>query len=135
MTAANTAVLDASVFVRSVIEPRGEGAEWVAAVDQGTVQGHTATLAFTEVANALLGYVRAGALSLEDATSALEALRGPAVAAARAELAPAALALAVDLGLSAYDGTYAALAESLDAPLVTADRRLAAAVPSAELLS
>ena len=51
------------------------------------------------------------------------------------ELARAGLAAAVDLGLSAYDGTYAALAESLDAPLITADRRLAAAVPNAELLS
>jgi predicted nucleic acid-binding protein len=135
VTAANTAVLDASVFVRSVIEPGGEGAKWVAAVDQGTVQGHTATLAFTEVANALLGYVRAEALSLVDATRALEALAGLPLELHGPELAPAALAAAFDLGLSAYDGTYAALAESLDAPLVTADRRLAGAVPSAELLS
>ena len=135
MTAANTAVLDASVFVRSVIEPRGEGAKWVAAVDQGTVQGHTATLAFTEVANALLGYVRADALSLADALTALRAIAGLPLRLHGAELAPAALGAAIDLGLSAYDGTYAALAESLDAPLVTADRRLAGAVPTAELLS
>ena len=135
MTAANTAVLDASVFVRSVIEPRGEGSKWVAAVDQGTVQGHTATLAFTEVANALLGYVRAGALSLVDAAGALEALAGLPLQLHGPELAPAALGAAIDLGLSAYDGTYAVLAESLNAPLVTADRRLAAVVPSAELLS
>ena len=71
-------------------------------------------LAFTEVANALLGYVRAGALTLEDADERSGArvlplrLHGP-------ELAPAALGAAVELGLSAYDGTYAALAESLDA--------------------
>jgi predicted nucleic acid-binding protein len=123
------------VFVRSVIEPRGEGAKWVAAVDQGTVQGHTATLAFTEVANALLGYVRADALSLADAMTALRALAGLPLRLHGPELAPAALGAAIDLGLSAYDGMYAALAESLDAPLLTADRRLAAAVPSAELLS
>jgi predicted nucleic acid-binding protein len=135
VTAASTAVLDASVLVRSVVEPRGEGAEWIAAVDQGSVQGHTATLAFTEVANALLGYVRAEALSLPDATAALGALAGLPLRLHGPELAPAALAAAIDLGLSAYDGTYAALAESLDAPLVTADRQLAAAVPSAELLS
>jgi predicted nucleic acid-binding protein len=135
VTAANTAVLDASVLVRSVIEPRGDGAEWVAAVDQGTVEGHTATLAFTEVANALLGYVRTDALNLEDATTALRALASLPFRLHGPELAPAALGVAIDLGLSAYDGTYAALAESLDAPLVTADRRLAAAVPSAELLS
>jgi predicted nucleic acid-binding protein len=135
VTAANTAVLDASVFVRSVVEPRGEGAKWVAAVDQGMVQGHTATLAFTEVANALLGYVRADALSLADATTALRALAGLPLRLHGPELAPAALGAAIDLGLSAYDGTYAALAESLDGPLVTADRRLAGAVPWAELLS
>lgn len=134
MTAVRTAVLDASVFVRSVIEPRGEGAEWVAAVDQGTVQGHSATLAFTEVANALLGYVRADALSLADAREALEALAGLPLRLHGPELAPAALGSAIDLGLSAYDGTYAALAESLGAVLVTADRRLAAAVGRAELL-
>jgi predicted nucleic acid-binding protein len=135
VTAANTAILDASVFVRSVIEPRGEGARWVAAVDQGTVQGHTATLVFTEVANALLGYVRADALSLADATAALGALAGLPLRLHGPELARAALGVAIDLGLSAFNGTYAALAESLDAPLVTADRRLAGAVPSAELLS
>ena len=123
------------MLVRSVIEPRGKGAEWVAAVDQGTVQGHTATLAFTEVANALLGYVRAEALSLVDATRALEALAGLPLRLHGPELAPAALGAAIDFGLSAYDGTYAALAESLDAVLVTADRQLAAAVPAAELLT
>lgn len=135
MTAAKTAVLDASVLVRAVIEPGGQGSEWLAAVDQGSVQGHTATLAFTEVANALLGYVRADALSLADATRALKALAGLPLRLHGSDLAPAALGAAVDLGLSAYDGTYAALAESLDAVLVTADGRLAAAVRSAELLS
>lgn len=52
-----------------------------------------------------------------------------------AELAPAALLTAIDLGVSAYDGTYAALTQSLDAVLVTADRRLAAAVRSSELVT
>jgi predicted nucleic acid-binding protein len=133
--AARTAVLDASVLVRSAIEPRGAGAAWVAAVDQGAVQGHTATLAFTEAANALLGYVRAGALTLADATNALEALSALPFRLHGHELARAALGTAIDLGLSVYDGTYAALADSLDAVLVTADRRLAAAVGRSELLS
>lgn len=135
MTAIRTAVLDASVFVRSVIEPQGEGAEWVAAVDNGTVQGHTATLVFTEAANALLGYVRADSLSAADATHALQALAGLPLRLHGHELVAAALGAAVELGLSVYDGTYAALAESLDAVLVTADRRLAAAVGHAELVS
>jgi predicted nucleic acid-binding protein len=134
VTAGKRAVLDASVFVRSVIEPGGQGAAWVAAVDNGTVEAHTAVLAFTEVANALLGYVRAGALTLADATGALEALDILPLRLHGQELASAALGAAVELGLSAYDGTYAALAESHDAVLVTADRGLAAAVRSAELV-
>lgn len=135
MTAAKTAVLDASVLVRSVTEPHGQGSKWVAAVDQGTVEGHTAVLAYSEVANALLTYVRAGALALADAVGALDALVALPLRLHGPELAPAALSAAAELRLSAYDGTYAALAEALDAVLVTADRRLAAAVRSAELLA
>jgi predicted nucleic acid-binding protein len=52
-----------------------------------------------------------------------------------AALAPAALSAAIGLELSAYDAAYAALAEALDTVLVTADRRLAGAVPRAELVS
>jgi predicted nucleic acid-binding protein len=82
-----------------------------------------------------LSYVRADALTLADAMAALDALAGLPLHLHGSELARAALGVAVDLGLSAYDGTYAALAESLDAVLVTADRRLATAVEHAELLT
>jgi predicted nucleic acid-binding protein len=92
-------------------------------------------LAFTEVANALVGYVRAGAMTLEDAESALAAIDLLPLWLHGRELATAAVGAAVELGLSAYDGTYAALAESLDAPLVTGDQRLAAAVARAELIA
>ena len=75
-------------------------------------------------------------MSLEDAIAALKSVAGLPLRLHRLELAPGARAWCGNrLGLSAYDGMYAALAESLDAPLVTADRQLAAAVPSAELLS
>ena len=110
MTADRPAVLDASVLVRSVIQPSGQGAEWVAAVDRGTVEGHTAVLAYFETANALLGYVRAGSLTLADASEALEALAVLPLRLHGRELATAALRAAAEFGLSAYDGTYAALA-------------------------
>ena len=43
---------------------------------------------------------------------------------------PAAiLTLAYDRGLSGYDAEFAVLAQSLDVPLVTADRRLLQACP------
>lgn len=135
MTAASRAVFDASVLVRSLVEPEGSAARWVADADRGAVEAHTAVLAFTEVANALCGYVRAGAMSYDDARGALDALGILPLQLHGTALAGAALGAALELGLSAYDGTYAALSELVDAPLVTADRRLADAVPRAELVS
>lgn len=49
-------------------------------------------------------------------------------------LAEETLAIAGHLRLSAYDASYVALAARLRAPLVTADRPLAAAYPNAELI-
>lgn len=135
MTVADTAVLDASVLVRSLTEPTGTASAWVARVRDGLVDGHTVGFAYLEVANALLGYVRAGALTPADAGGALEVLLTLPLHRHDAALAPAALSSAIELQLSAYDGAYAALAEALDVVLVTADRRLADAVPRAELVS
>ena len=78
---------------------------------------------------------QAGALTPADATGALDVLLMLPLTRHGAALAAAALSAAVDLELSAYDGAYAALAEALDAVLVTADRRLAAAVPRAALVT
>lgn len=135
MTAASRAVFDASVLVRWIVEPEGPAGRWVSDADRGSVEAHTAVLAFTEVANALRGYVRAGAMTYEDAQGALDAIGILPLHLYGAALARAALASALELGLSAYDGTYAALSQVVDAPLVTADRRLAEAVPRAELVS
>lgn len=93
------------------------------------------SLLFAEVANALAVYVRAARLSEKGALERLEfTLRLPQNAIEVGTLAPAALGVAVDRGLSVYDACYAVLAEAEDAVLVTADRRLAAAVPRAELI-
>ena len=43
--------------------------------------------------------------------------------------------LALVRSLTVYDACYVVLAEALDVPLVTADRRLAEATPSAVLLA
>jgi predicted nucleic acid-binding protein len=74
-------------------------------------------------------------MSGTDANAALAIVRAfPIRAHPLASLAEGALALAIETSLSAYDCCYAVLAESLDATLLTADRRLAAAVPNAELI-
>ena len=49
-------------------------------------------------------------------------------------LADTALAVAIARSLTAYDACYVVLAEALDAPLVTADRRLAAGTGNAVLV-
>ena len=54
MTVADTAVLDASVLVRSLTEPTGTASAWVSRVRDDLVDGHTSEFAFLEVANALL---------------------------------------------------------------------------------
>ncbi|MBV8479265.1 MAG: ribonuclease VapC, partial [Actinobacteria bacterium] len=46
-----------------------------------------------------------------------------------------ALNVAIERSLTAYDASYVVLAEQLGAALVTADRTMAAATPSAVLLS
>jgi predicted nucleic acid-binding protein len=44
------------------------------------------------------------------------------------------LQVALKRSISAYDACYIILAEALDVPLLTADRRLAAATPNGELI-
>ena len=134
MTAAERFAFDASVLVRGTIDRDGEAARWLAAVDRLELEGHTASLAFSEAANAFVGYVRAGVMTADDALRSLGALRRVPLRVHGEELLPAAVQKAIELGLSAYDGTYAALAESARARLLTADRRLADAVGDATLI-
>jgi len=92
-------------------------------------------LVFTESANALASYVRAGRLAYKDSDEALETVSSlPLDVVPGRLLARHALALAVTRRVSAYDACYLALAIGYDAVLVTADRRLAAQAEKAALL-
>jgi predicted nucleic acid-binding protein len=130
------AVLDANVFVRSAVQRSTAAREWLDAVEADELDAHVPELVFAEVGSSLLKYVRAGTMSAADAVTALETVVALPLRTHRlGVLAPGALALAVETGLSVYDCCYAVLAESIDGRLVTADRRLAAAVGQAELLT
>ena len=110
-------------------------AAWVEAAVAGRVRATVPDLVFGEVANALLGYVRAGRMAPADAEIALRLiLELPLRTVSLKTLAADALALAQEIGLSAYDAAYVVLSEATAATLVTADRSLAAAVKQVALL-
>lgn len=128
------ATFDASVFVRALADGDPAAASWLGrAVDE--IEVSVPSLVFAEVGNALTGYVRLAGLPAKGALERLEfTLRIPRRVVEIGELAPAAFGLAISRGLSVYDACYAVLAEAEEAVLVTADRRLAAAVTRAELV-
>jgi predicted nucleic acid-binding protein len=129
------AVLDASVLVRAAVQASTDARSWLEAVETDALDGHVPELAYAEVGSALAKYVRAGAVTAGDAGAALDSVtRLPLHAHRLGDLAPAALARALETELTVYDCCYAVLAEALEARLVTADTRLAAAVDGAELL-
>lgn len=129
------AVLDASVAVRGLTTD-GSAAELLVAIAEGESRGHAPALIIAEVSNALALAVRSEGRSLNDALSLLALLTSsPIRIHPLAPLAASAIELAAASRLSAYDSFYAVLAAALDIPLVTADRRLADAVPGSVLVS
>ncbi len=130
------AVLDANVVVRGLIDRRPDARRWLERVAQREVAAVVPALLFVEVGQAFAGYVRSRALTPPAAMRRLEFVQAfPFEVRALEVLAPAALAVALERGLSVYDACYASLAEAEDAVLVTADRRLAQAVERSEVVS
>src|SRR4051794_15453467 len=127
-----SAVFDASAVVRAAVD-RSPAAR--TALDRAGSR-LAPDLVYAEVTSALLLYRRTGAMDARTAAEVLdEILRIPFDVRSSASLAGAAAAIAEERRLSAYDAMYVALAEAAKAPLVTADRRLAAAYERSELIS
>jgi len=117
-------VADASALVDLLLNRPGGSRTAAALARERTV--HAPHLAETEVLSALRRWVGRGELAPERAASALDDLAAlPLARHAHHPLTPRIWALRERL--SAYDATYVALAEVLEATLVTADRRLARA--------
>jgi predicted nucleic acid-binding protein len=128
--------LDASAVVRATVGLSPDALDWVGRAEHGDVVAHAPDLLFAEFANSLLGYVRAGEFPVAVAQERIELVRAlPLVVRPTSELAGVALTLGLELGLSAYDACYVALAEAASATLVTADGGLAAAFPRSVLLA
>lgn len=86
-----------------------------------------------EVANAMWVKVGRGEIEASAAARALTAISGRGEPSLRPSvpLVDRAFALAGELSHPVYDCVYLALAEALDLPVITADRRFAAAVGDA----
>ncbi|MEO1210551.1 MAG: type II toxin-antitoxin system VapC family toxin [Cyanobacteria bacterium J06638_20] len=82
-------------------------------------------LLYIECANVLWKYVRANlytASQIQADLADLKALRFQVVSSR--ELMEGAVQIGINLGITAYDGCYVALAQKVDAPLLTLDERL-----------
>jgi predicted nucleic acid-binding protein len=118
-------VLDASAAVEWLLQtPAGRRIEQRIYTRQSTL--HTVHLLDAEFAQVLRRLVRQGKLSSRRAEEAIEDL-----SALRIMRYPPVLLLnriwRLRQNLSAYDAAYVALAEALNAPIITRDQRLAAA--------
>lgn len=116
-------VLDSSALVELV--RRGPHAAWVARWIDGACTLH---LADSEAVAALTGLVRGGVITRERASDAVRLIDDLPI-----DRFPLHGLLGRTLQLSeavaAYDAGYLALAEAIDEPLVTLDRRLARGAP------
>lgn len=114
-------VLDSSAIVALLVDG-GETGEWVAATAENLFLA-TPALAIFEAANVLRRHQLAGRLELVEATLAhRDLLSLPLQLWPFSPLAERAWELRETL--TTYDASYVALAELLDATLVTLDRRL-----------
>ena len=119
-------VIDASVAVKWFVEQDNfEAARALATPPREVVAPE---LVLAEIASALWKYVRTNQLKPETAQAMLAQAHKPFTRLVPLEpLLPAAFELAVAIQHPIYDCFYLALAQREGAPLITADKRLAAA--------
>jgi predicted nucleic acid-binding protein len=121
-------VVDASVGIKLFVEE--ELSDQAEAVfrrldDDDPPHFYVPDLFFIECANILWKYVRRAAYPREEALRDIaDLLALPLQPVSGSALLPAALALAIERGLTSYDASYATLASNLGSPLITADRPL-----------
>lgn len=127
MTNSIKCVVDASVGIKQFIpDPlSGKVQQLFAYLDYSQTQISIPDLFYIESANALWKYIRAGQLSITQVRENLATLKTfPLRVVLMADLMEEALNIAVAYNISAYDASYVALSQRVNAPLLTLDRRL-----------
>ncbi len=120
-------VVDANILVYSLIE--GDYTPLIQKLRKKDADWRTTALCLHETLNVLATYQRRGVLTLAQCKKLLDhAERFMQVAQCEVKM-DAALAVAAKYVITGYDAQYVALAQSLDAPLITEDRKLREAVP------
>jgi predicted nucleic acid-binding protein len=125
-------VVDASVATKWLFDEAGSSK--AAQLRAASYDLFAPDLMSIEVANVVWKRVRQGELPIEAGRHALRVLRSAPVRMRRTQsLVDAAWEIAVQLERTMYDGLYLALAVGLEAPLVTADRRLYDSIARSDL--
>ena len=120
-------VVDANILIYSLIE--GDYSPLVHKLRERDVDWRTTGLCLHETLNVLATYQRRDILTLAQCKKLLEhAERFMKVAQCEMKM-EAALAVAAKYTITGYDAQYVALAQSLNVPLITEDRKLREAVP------
>lgn len=120
-------VVDANILVYSLI--KGDYSPLVRKLRERDMDWRTTGLCLHEILNVLATYQRRDILKLAQCKKLLEhAERFMKVAQCEVKM-DAALAVAAKYAITGYDAQYIALAQSLNAPLITEDRKLRDAVP------
>ncbi len=120
-------VVDANILVYSLI--KGDYSLLVRKLRERDMDWRTTGLCLHEILNVLATYQRRDVLKLAQCKKLLEhAERFMKVAQCEVKM-DAALAVAAKYAITGYDAQYIALAQSLNAPLITEDRKLRDAVP------
>ena len=120
-------VVDANILVYSLIE--GDYTQLVQKLREKDADWRTTGLCLHEILNVLATYQRREVLTLAQCKKLLDhAERFMQVAQCEVKM-DAALAVAAKYAITGYDAQYVALAQSLNAPLITEDRKLREAVP------
>ena len=124
-------VVDANILVYSLIE--GDYTPLVQKLRERDMDWRTTGLCLHEILNVLATYQRRGILKLAQCKKLLEyAERFMKVAQSEVNM-DVALVVAAKYAITGYDAQYITLAQNLNAPLITEDRKLRDAVPGIAL--